>query len=152
MTQEPTILKKGKDFHKLVQMNWSNTAEGCVTTEKTVPKLNKMIGRADIFVEEIGDNIISIVEIKNTDWDKIKPENIRRNVKRQARQLWGYIESQTEEGISVSPGIIYPNIPKDPEILRLIESMFESEFIQVVWENESIEQVRQRMMNTSQSK
>ena len=152
MTQEPTILKKGKDFHKLVQMNWSNTAEGCVTTEKTVPKLNKRIGRTDIFIEEIGDNIVSIVEIKNTDWDKIKPENIRRNVKRQARQLWGYIESQTEKGISVSPGIIYPNIPKDPEILRLIESMFESEFIQVVWENESIEQVRQRMMNASQSK
>ena len=146
MTQEPSILKNGKQFHNLVQEEWSKTAAGHVKTEKGVEKSNKRKGRADIFVDEIGDDLVSIVEIKNTDWDKIKPENIRRNVKRQARQLWEYIEFQTDsEGKSVSPGIIYPKTPKDPEKLKLIESILEGECIQVVWENESIEAVRQRM-------
>ncbi|MBN1322406.1 MAG: hypothetical protein JW986_00185 [Methanotrichaceae archaeon] len=88
----------------------------------------------------------------NTDWDKMKLVNIRHNVKLQARQLWKYIESQTDlRGISVSPGIIFPNPPKDHERLKLIEPMFEGEWIQVVWENESIEKVRQRIMDKSKS-
>ncbi len=103
-------------------------------------------------VEEIGDDLVSIVEIKNTDWDNIKIENIRRNVKRQARQIWGYIEYQTDSReVSVSPGIIFPNIPKDPERLKLIESLFDHECVQVVWESESIDEVRTRMMNKPKS-
>lgn len=150
MTQEPFILRNGKEFHKQVQEEWSKTAAGHVKIEEGVSKLDKSKGRADIFVDEIGEDFVSIVEIKNTDWDKIKPENIRRNVKRQARQLLDYIEFQTDSnGRSVSPGIIYPKIPKDPEKLKLIESILEGECIQVVWENESIDSVRQRMKNKS---
>jgi hypothetical protein len=153
MTHEPSNLKKGKQFHELVQKEWCRTAAGHVKTEKSVSKSDRRRGRADIFVDEIGDDLVSIVEIKNTDWDEIKPENIRRNVKRHARQLWEYIEFQTDsEARSVSPGIIYPKIPTDHEKLKLIEAILEGECIQVVWENESIEAVRRRMMNRSQSK
>jgi hypothetical protein len=152
MGQEPAILKKGKRFHKRVQIKWAITAGGLIKTEKNVPKLDNKKGRADIFVEEIGENLVSIVEIKNTDWDNIKIENIRRNVKRQARQIWGYIEFQTDSReVSVSPGIIFPNIPKDPERLKLIESLFDHECVQVVWENESIDEVKKRMMNKPKS-
>jgi hypothetical protein len=96
--------------------------------------------------------LVSIVEIKSTDWDRIKIENIPRNVKRQSRQIWEYIEFQTDSrGISVSPGIIFPKIPKDPERLKMIESLFDRECIQVVWENESTEEVRTRIMNRHES-
>ena len=153
MTQEPSILRNGKEFHKQVQEEWSKTAVGHVKIEEGVSKSDKSKGRADIFVDEIGEDLVSIVEIKNTDWDKIKPENIQRNVKRQARQLWDYIEFQTDSNRrSVSPGIIYPKIPKDPEKLRLVESILEGECIQVVWENVSIEAARLRMINKSQNK
>ncbi len=125
-----------------------------MSSEKNVKMAGNKSGRVDIFVEEIGDNLVSIVEIKNTDWDKIKPENIPRSVKRQARQIWKYIESQTDlegKGKEVSPGIIFPKLPKDPDRLKLIESILEDEWIQVVWENESIDKVRQRMMDRSKS-
>jgi hypothetical protein len=152
MAKEPSLLKKGKQFHKNVQSEWSLTAEGLVKSEKNVKMAGNKKGRVDIFVEEIGDNLVSVVEIKNTDWDKIKPENIQRNVKRQARQIWKYIESQTDlEGKEVSPGIIFPKLPMDPERLELIESIFGDEWIQVVWENEPIDKVRQRMMDKSKS-
>jgi hypothetical protein len=154
MAREQSLLKKGKQFHKLVQYKLSLTADGHVKSEENVSldvNDNKK-GRVDIFVEEIGVNLVSIVEIKNTDWNKIKPENIQRNVKRQARQIWKYIEYQTDlVGKEVSPGIIFPKLPMDPERLKLIESIFEDEWIQVVWENESIDKVRQRMMDRSKS-
>lgn len=153
MVQEPTILKKGKRFHKRVQIKWAITAGGLIKTEENVPKLDNKKGRADIFVEEIGNNLVSIVEIKNTDWDNIKFENIRRNVKRQARQIWDYIEYQTDsEKISVSPGIIFPKIPKDQERLKFVESLFDHECIQVVWENESIDEAKKRMIGKPKSK
>ena len=152
MAKEPSVLKKGKQFHKLVQYKWSLTADGLVKSEKNVEMAGNKKGRVDIFVEEIGDNLVSVVEIKNTDWDKIKLENIPRSVKRQARQIWKYIESQTDlEGKEVSPGIIFPKLPKDPDRLKLIESILGDEWIQVVWENESIDKVRQRMMDKSKS-
>ncbi|MDD2755344.1 MAG: hypothetical protein PHS80_07415 [Methanothrix sp.] len=148
MGLEPEILKKGKEFHEDVEKNWEETAEGIIKTEKSVERVKKNKGRADIFVTDIGENLVSIVEIKNTDWDKIKIENIRRNVKRQAKQILEYIEYQTDiKEISVSPGIIFPRTPNDTEKLKLVESLFECECIQVVWENESIEKVRERMMN-----
>jgi len=152
MAKEPSVLKKGKQFHKRVQYEWSLTAEGLVKSEKIVEMAGDKKGRVDIFVEEIGENLVSVVEIKNTNWDKIKPENIQRNVKRQARQIWKYIESQTDlEGKEVSPGIIFPKLPMDPDKLMQIESVFGDEWIQVVWENEPIDEVRQRMMDKSKS-
>ena len=64
------------------------------------------------------------------------PQAVRRNVKRQARQIWGYIELQpTLDGIC--PGIVFPRRPRDPERLELIEHLFEEEGIPVVWEDES---------------
>ncbi len=152
MAREPSILKNGKQFHEIIQKNWLETAGGDITIEKNIITTERKGGRVDIFVDGIGDNLVSVVEIKNTDWDKIKPDNIRRNIKRQARQIWKYIESQRDlNGKEVSPGIIFPRLPKDPERLKLIESIFESEWIQVVWENESIEKVRKRMLNKSKS-
>lgn len=151
MSEEPSLLKKGKQFHEHVQDEWLRTAGGRVRKEKNIPKSGKRGGRADIFVDEIGDDLVSIVEIKNTDWDKIKLENIRRNVKRQARQLWRYIDDTQEEfhEKSVSPGIIFPKLPNDTERIKLVESLFEREFIQVAWQDESLDRVRKRLRNGS---
>ena len=63
------------------------------------------------------------------------PQAVRRNVKRQARQIWRYIELQpTLDGIC--PGIVFPKRPSDRERLELIEHLFEEEGIPVVWEDE----------------
>ena len=75
------------------------------------------------------------VEIKHSDWDKMMPQGVRRNVKRQARQIWRTIELQpTLDGIC--PGIVFPKRPSDPKRLELIEHLFEEEGIPVVWEDE----------------
>lgn len=141
-TPEPKRLREGKAFHKKVQAEWKAEAEGHVETEKTAKKKDRK-GRLDVFVSEDGSEVRAIVEIKNSDWDKMTPQAVRRNVKRQARQVWRYIELQpTVDGIC--PGIVFPKRPSDPERLKLIEQLFEEEGIPVVWEDESIAERKAR--------
>ena len=79
------------------------------------------------------DGTIAIVEIKASDWDRMTDLAVRRNVRRQIKQIWDYIESQiivkgeyvpTGEQKTVCPGIIFPKRPKDKNRLELIEKVF----------------------------
>ncbi|MCK5604651.1 hypothetical protein KAR91_22370 [Candidatus Pacearchaeota archaeon] len=150
---EPSRLRNGKRFHKLIQDEWEREAEGDIHCERHVVKPNGRRGRVDVFV--VDDDLngsIAIVEVKATDWDKIAEKNVRRNVRRQIRQIWSYIESQilkgeyvaSGEGKNVCPGIIFPKRPKDEERMKLIEGWFEEEGIPVVWHDETKEERKMR--------
>jgi len=145
MSPEPSILKNGKRFHKLIQKEWESTVnDGLAISEKYIKRVDGRNGRIDILVEEFSD-YVSVIEIKATDWDRIKPENIKRNIRRQIRQIWRYIDSQLEVySMDVCPGIIFPKLPQNTELLRLVEDTFNAEGVQVVWHDETIEQVRER--------
>ena len=153
MNKEPYQLRRGKAFHKLIQQEWERESEGDVKSERHILKPNGRKGRVDVFVnDDDPKGTVAIVEVKATDWDKIKKKNIRRNVQRQIRQIWSYIESQILNGEyvkggerkSVCPGIIFPRRPKDRERMEQIEKMFEEEGIPVVWHDETIEERRMR--------
>ncbi|MBN1273446.1 MAG: hypothetical protein JXB26_14355 [Candidatus Aminicenantes bacterium] len=103
----------------------------------------------DIFVgNELSDNLVAVVEIKASDWDRMKPAAVRRNAMRQARQIWSYIDAQIElEGKEVSPGVIFPKHPSDPKRLERIEEIFNDRGIQVVWHDESVEDLKKRKKN-----
>ena len=77
-------------------------------------------------------------------WDSMSSAAVRRNVKRQVRQIWNYIKSQLELGKEVSPGIIFSRRPKDPNCMKLIEQLFDEEGIPVVWEDETIAERKAR--------
>lgn len=153
MANEPIQLRRGKAFHNEMQADWLKTAEGLVSKEKAITKPTGRKGRIDIFVDDDDPNsTVAIVEVKATDWDKIAPKNIQRNVRRQIRQIWSYIESQIlngkhvegSEGKDVCPGVIFPKRPKDKERMKLIEKMFEEEGIPVVWHDETKEERKAR--------
>lgn len=143
---EPARLQKGKKFHKEVQKDWKQNAEGIdVKPEKPITKPSGRQGRIDIHVETVVDNLAAVVEIKASDWDAMKDEvAVRRNVNRQARQIWEYIESQLEKGLDVSPGVIFPERPRDAARMKLIEELFDEQGIPVVWEDETIEERKTR--------
>ena len=141
--KEPKVLRRGKEFHKKIQKEWLKSAEGKVKPEKGIIKPSGRKGRIDIFVEADSE-LVAVVEIKNSDWDKMTPKAVRRNVKRQAHQILNYIDSQLEKGNNVSPGIIFPNKPKDIDLMNLIEELFEDEGMPVVWIDETIEERKAR--------
>ncbi len=145
--REPEQLKRGKAFHKKIQDEWLDTAQGIILPEKTIRRLTGRRGRIDIFVDDDSDeNHVAIVEIKASDWDQMKPKAVRRNALRQVRQIWSYIDSQVElEGKDVSPGIIFPTRPSDENRLKNIENIFNDWGIQVVWRDESMDELRKRM-------
>jgi hypothetical protein len=142
---EPERLRRGKEFHRLVQEEWVATAQGDPRPERYVKRLTGRRGRVDILVQEAGDDMVAVVEIKATDWDRMTDRNVVRNVRRQIRQVWSYVEGQLEiYKQQVCPGIIFPRLPKDPERTRLIEGMFLEEGIVAVWHDESIEDMQKR--------
>ena len=153
MSNEPTQLRRGRAFHNLIQDEWHKEAEGDVKHEKHITKPNGRKGRIDVFVnDDDPKSSVAIVEIKATDWDKIAQKNIRRNVRRQIRQIWSYIESQILNGKHVEgaigkdvcPGIIFPKRPKDKATMQLIEDIFEEEGIPVVWHDETKQERKAR--------
>jgi len=137
---EPEILRRGKEFHKLVQSNWEKTAEGKVQCEYAIPLLrisrstkHLKQGRMDIFVDEVGD-FVSIVEIKSTDWDMIPEKNVKRLLSSHRRQVWKYIEKYIDgDQVDVCAGIIYPTAPLHEGLKERIESYLEDYGIPVVW-------------------
>ena len=146
-SREPRRLREGKAFHKRIQRDWK-TAEGDPQSERRCTKPNGRSGRIDVHVS-VDDNLVAVVEIKNTDWDRMTPDAVRRNVRRQARQIWSYIGSQLDDlghdpRKEVCPGIVFPKRPTVPGRSDLIEKLFEDEGIPVVWDDESIEERRAR--------
>lgn len=133
---EPKSLRQGKKFHKKIQKEWLNSAEGIVKPEKGIIKPSGRKGRIDIFVKSDGE-LVAVVEIKNSNWNAMTDEDVRRNVNRQASQIWDYIESQLDLGKEPSPGVIFPERPRDSDRMNLIEQLFEERGISVVWEDES---------------
>lgn len=146
---EPESLRRGKRFHRLIQQEWLETAkDGRPLAERTIQRINGKYGRVDILVEELGD-FVSVIEIKATDWDRMKEKNVKRNARRQIRQIWSYVDAElTLYDKEVCPGVIFPEIPKDPVRTELIESMFNNEGIQVVWHNECIDHLKKRISKT----
>ena len=143
MNKEPKCLKNGKEFHKKIQAEWLDTAEGEVETEKQMVKQNGRKGRMDVFIKT-EETYVSIVEMKMSDWDAMTINNLHRNVKRQIRQIWSYVDSELEQKKEVSPGVIFSNRPKKDGRVDLIEQLFEEECITVVWDDESIENCLKR--------
>ncbi len=138
---EPEILRRGKAFHKRVQADWEKTAKGGkIKPEHTIPlsllrkKANRpKSGRLDIFVDEMGD-FISIVEIKSTDWDKVKAKNRKKLLGSHRRQVWKYIEEYLDViKIDVCPGIIYPTAPDTSGLKEMVEAYLNDYGLQVVW-------------------
>jgi len=138
---EPECLRRGKEFHKKVQSDWDmNIKDGNLNIEHTInllsyPSRAKHIksGRLDMFVDELGE-FVSVIEIKSTDWDKIKPRNIHKLLASHRRQIWTYISKYLDnDKIDVCPGIIYPAAPSSNGDRKYIEEYLNSYGIQVVW-------------------
>ena len=137
---EPEILRKGKAFHKEVQKDWEKTAkDGKINIEHHIPlsilrkkTRSRKSDRMDIFVGELGD-FISLVEIKSTDWDKVKEKNRKKLLGSHRRQVWKYIEEYADvKKIDVCPGIIYPKSPITPGLKELVENYLNDYGLQVV--------------------
>ncbi len=140
---EPAQLSRGKRFQKSVQADFvENSKSGIVRAEARIDltaltNVRQAFGRADILIAEDGDDFVTILEIKATDWDRIKPKNIKRNLWSHQHQIFMYIDQYVDhENLNVCTGIIYPYPPKTPGLRETIETYLESYGAPACWYNE----------------
>ena len=141
---EPLQLRRGKEFQKKVQTDYKNSKDGRFTFIEKHVSFEKMksvkqkFGRMDIFVYESGDDYVTIMELKATDWDKIKEKNIKRNLYRHSNQLYRYIDKFMEiDKKNVCLAMIYPEPPKKTGLRDFIEKCAMDEYsFPVYWYSE----------------
>jgi hypothetical protein len=149
---EPDILRLGKEFGELVaieysrgfpeagppeqpaergsgRVRWTYDGERWERTDHGRPPARR--GRTDLRLEVRDDDsglpIIVVLEVKNTDWRRQTPSNVRRNLTRHARQVWRYLEPLADrvdagEIESIQGALVYPARPGS-ERTALIEAI-----------------------------
>jgi hypothetical protein len=92
--------RRGRAFEVEERAGWDHVPEEHIQFEAATTWESKR-GRIDIKIDDGKD--IAVVEIKATDWDRLKPGSIRSTALRHARQIWRYIDvtSRHEEDPSI---------------------------------------------------
>jgi hypothetical protein len=139
---EPECLRRGKEFHRRVQRDWSGTVHGAaVHAEKTIsfpPAASATAkrlrhGRLDIFIDLLGD-FVTVVEIKATGWDVVLDRNRRKLLAAHCRQIFRYVDKYLDhDNVSVCAGVIYPMCPSTPGLKDFVETYMNDNALQVVW-------------------
>ena len=140
---EPIQFVRGKQFQELVQKDFENNSkDGKVLREAHLDlaglrHVKQKSGRMDILITELGD-FVTVLEIKATDWDRIKPENVKRNLYRHQRQLLMYVDKHvTVDDVQVCLGIIYPEPPRKAGLRAFVESWLENHYgVPAYWYSE----------------
>lgn len=126
--KEPLQLRRGKEFQKIVQADYKkNSKGGGVGIEEHVvfdklENIRQKSGRMDIIIHDESEDYVMIMEIKATNWDRIKPKNIKRNLYRHGKQLYNYIDQfMTIDNMTVGLAMLYPEPPKKEGLRDFIE-------------------------------
>ena len=147
-SREPKELLAGKSFHRLAQTFYEHGST--FLREQGVEKPSGRRGRADIFLlVEDERSFAALAEVKNTSWEPLAARGtLQRNVARQARQLWSYLDGIAElrrpdgtshhvdlSNLERYAAMIFPTAPR-PSIRAQVEDAFGEYGISVIWLDE----------------
>lgn len=163
-SRSPLLLRLGKKFEIDFRNAFVESAEGAFAEEAGITKgsgraewdkeAKRWIhpptrrrgrrGRMDLVVTfddpETGLPAKLVIELKNTDWDKIKAKNVRRNLSRHRIQIWSYLEplsdrADNDELSFIQGVIVYPKRPTTSGRAEEIEDELEEWGISVSWDD-----------------
>ena len=132
-------LAAGQAFHKAVQSAFLTGLAGASGfRERRWRLVGERRGRVDLAVEVEGEQMLVIIEIKATNWNKIPADRLMRNLRRHLHQLQGYLDTAIEEmeagqWAGVAGALLYPARPTGIETMEVIESIAGEQAIMVTW-------------------
>ena len=137
-------LAAGQAFHRAVQSAFLfGLGGGFGSAERRRRPVAGGGGRVDLAVEVDGsEQMLVIIEIKGTDWDKIPPARVMRNLRRHLRQLQAYLDTAIEEMEAGEwPGGIvgalpYPARPARADTVAAIKAAAGEQAITMMWYEE----------------
>jgi hypothetical protein len=144
-SREVDRLRAGVAFHRTVQTGFVAGLVGAAAEPESVIRLlDGRYGRVDLLVVPSGDERMAVVvEVKNTDWDALRAERVRPNLRAHLRQLQKYLDvavAQMEEGggwQSVVGVLVYPRRPTDPARSEMLANIVDAEALTIVWHDET---------------
>jgi hypothetical protein len=138
-------LAAGQAFHRTVQSAFlSGFVGGSGSKERRWRLVAGGRGRVDLAVEVDGsEQMLVIIEIKGTNWDKIPAARVMRNLRRHLRQLQAYLDTAVREmeagewpGGGTVGALLYPARPASAETQAAIEAATGEQAIMVTWYEE----------------
>jgi hypothetical protein len=136
-------LATGRAFHDAVQSAFlTDLTDATGFRERGWRLASGARGRVDLaVVTDDREKMLIIIEIKGTDWDKIRADRVKRNVQRHIRQLLTYrdtaigeLEAGQWEG--VAGALRYPSRPASAVSLACIQAAADEQAIMVTWYDE----------------
>ena len=127
-------VNQGRKFEEWERSHWDSKLNSAREFEAPTRWAGKG-GRVDIRLKLDEDGSVVIIEIKATNWDKLKEHRIRPTALRHSRQIWRYIEAHLSP-LDVIPAIVYPSPPTVLGRKAQIEEILNERGIQVVWREE----------------
>ncbi len=127
-------VSRGRKFEEWERSHWNSGVNTAAEFEASTLWEGKR-GRVDIRLKLEEDGQTVLVEIKATNWDRLKEHRVRPTALRHARQIWRYIEDHLSP-LDVTPAIVYPSPPTKPGCKEEIEEILNDRLIQVVWREE----------------
>lgn len=131
-------LRAGQDFGNVVKRLFESKTSGLFSSEFGMVLTTGRRGIADVWIpSDASSGEVAILEVKATDWDLIPPLRVRRNVRRQARQVWSYAHSAMTKQSPAFPVVqlfmVFPRKPIDEALQRVIEVLFMEHGVLVHW-------------------
>ncbi len=137
-------LAAGRAFHNRVQSAFLTGLTGATGFKERGWRLAAGgRGRVDLaVVTDDREKMLIVIEIKGTDWDKIRADRVKRNVQRHIRQLLAYLDTAIREleagqWEGVAGALLYPSRPASPETLACIHATADEQAIMVTWYDEA---------------
>lgn len=135
----------GVAFHRKVQTDFVAGLVGASATPESFVRLHAgRTGRVDLLVVPVGaERMAVVVEVKNTDWDALRAQRVRPNIRAHIRQLQTYLDvavariGEPEGWQSVAGVLLYPRRPVDASIAAIVTTSVESEALMIVWHDET---------------
>ena len=138
-----TRMQAGTKFHHDVQSDFlAGLAGARAFVEKRISLMNNAYGVVDLLIVPSGPERMGlVVEIKNTDFDVLKPHRIGPNARRHLNQLQHYLDRivdgiGTGEWDSASGVLLYPSRPRLPGRAEEVEAIAGRKALTVVWRDE----------------
>ena len=144
---EPEQLRRGREFHRLVQADWAGSVEDATVRPEHTIRLTALPrrgtrnrrGRIDIFIDQLS-GFVTVVEIKATNWDAVKSKSRRKLLGSHRRQIIRYVDKYLEvDNVSVVAILLYPSPPATPGLRNEVEEYFAEHGLQLAWHSEQPE-------------
>lgn len=138
-------LRAGTAFHQTVQTGFVAGLLGAdAEPERMIRLAHGRTGRIDLLVVTTGAaRMAVVVEVKNTDWDRLPVHRVRPNVHAHVRQLQNYLDTVIDaigapDGWDSAAGVLlYPRRPVSRYPMDTITQIVDKLALIVVWHDET---------------